>query len=379
MSAEQFALIGSAYYLTYAFMQIPVGLLLDRFSVKLLVTSACAFCTLGTLWFSFADGFLGAFIGRLLIGLGSSFGFVGLMIVTLNWFPRRQFAFLVGCGQFFGAIGPLCAGTPIAWMLIAVNGDWRLIFRWVGIVGGILAVLIGIFFKGKPVNTSKVVFVDHVEPLRKRIVALLQSGPIWWILLYSATVYMSLPLIGAFWGTSFLEAKGFAKPAAAGIVSMVWLGLAVGSPLIGKISDLIKRRKPLIMLCGILGLISSTLILYTSIKSGLVLGSLFFLVGLGGSGQNISFAIITEYSPKSLKATALALNNTALMGFAAVVPPIVTYIMKNFTAGGNLTEAAFIKGLTVIPLSFSLALLIAVFAIRETFCRQQNTIHKMQS
>jgi len=377
MSIEQFAIIGSAYYLTYSFMQIPVGILLDRFPVRLLVTIAAAMCAFGTLWFSFAQGFVPAFIGRLLIGLGSSFGFISLMIVTLNWFPRQYFAFLIGCGQFLGAMGPLFAGAPIALMMRAVHGDWRIIFLWVALFGIVLTILIGLFLKGKPKVTSTIVFVDRRESLGKRVRSLLTRSQIWWTLAYSATIYVALPVLGAFWGTSYLETRGLSKLSAAFVISMLWVGLAVGSPVFGKLSDLMKRRKPLIFLCAVIGVLSSLIVLFTPSNNKYYLSSLFFFIGIAGSGQNLSFALISEHAPKAFRATALALNNTAIAGFAAIIPLFVTSIIQQFTKDGQLTELAFEKGLIVIPICFAIASLISFVGIKETFCRQQNVIHQV--
>lgn len=378
LTAEQFALIGSGYYITYSIMQIPVGMLLDRFPIRYLLTVACTLCALGTFWFSLAHESTPAFVARLLIGAGSAFGFVGLMVMTLNWFPKKYFAFLLGWGQLLGAIGPLVAGGPVALILNTVDGNWRLIFSGVALFGVGLTVLISIFLKGKPVSDDTIVFVDRYAPLRKRLKGLVTRSQVWWIVVFSSTIYFTMPMLGAIWGTSFLISKGIEKSTAAFVLSMIWIGLAVGSPLLGRFSDQIKRRKPFIILCSIIGIISSSLLLYAPFASNIELGFLFFLIGFGGSGQNLSFAMITENAPKSLRATALGLNNTIIMGFAATVPLCVTAFMKLSTHGGPLNEQAFIKGLTIVPICFTIALFVAIFGLRETFCRQQNTVHRLE-
>lgn len=379
LSVEQFSLIGSAYYITYSFMQIPVGLLLDKFNAKILITLASAACTFGALWFTFAQSFAPAFISRLFIGLGSAFGFVALMIVTLNWFPRKYFAFLVGCGQSLGAIGPLIAGAPIALLLKAVNNNWRLIFLGVALFGVSLTLLIALFFKGKPSTRDKIIFVDEQESLGKRAKTLLSRPQVWMTMIYGSTAYVSLPLLGAFWGTSYLQAKGFSNTVAALMISMIWVGLATASPLFGNISDRMKRRKPMLVLSSILGIMSTSLIILAPIDHPYFLGVLFFFVGMGGAGQNLSFAIMTEQAPEELRATALGLNNTAIMGFAALLPLFVTSIIQSFAVDGILSEKAFEMGLIVLPVTFLLSLIIALFALKETFCRRQNTIHKIEA
>lgn len=378
LSIEQFAIIASAYYVTYSLMQIPVGILLDRFPARVLITIAVALCSFGALWFSFAHSFIPAFIARLLIGLGSSFGFISLMIVTLNWFPRKYFAFLTGCGQFLGAIGPLVAGGPIALMLKSVHGDWRLIFLWVALFGISLTLLIGIFLKSKPLSQDKILFVDKKDPLLKRILQLLNKKQVWWILAYAASIYVALPILGAFWGTTYLQAKGFSKTSSAFAVSMIWLGLAFGSPLFGRVSDAIHRRKPIVLLASVSGLIGSALIFLIPMESIYFLSFCFFLIGFAGAGQSLSFVLMTEHAPEHLRATALGINNTAIMGFAALMPPFITSIIRHFAVDGQLTAVSFEKGLVLIPAIFFTSLLVGLFGIKETFCRQQNEVHTIE-
>ena len=72
LNAETFAIIGSAYYVAYGVMQIPVGILADKFGVKILMVFATLVCVVSTFLFAHADGFSTAFISRLLMGFGSS-------------------------------------------------------------------------------------------------------------------------------------------------------------------------------------------------------------------------------------------------------------------------------------------------------------------
>src|SRR5690606_24445090 len=72
ISASEFAIFGSAYYITYSLMQIPVGILYDRYGVRLFLTLACMICTIGVFGFGSATNFTSGVISRLLIGFGSS-------------------------------------------------------------------------------------------------------------------------------------------------------------------------------------------------------------------------------------------------------------------------------------------------------------------
>ena len=80
LTVEKFALIGSAYYIAYGVMQIPVGILVDKFGVKRVMLFATLMCVFATFLFSHATDFAFAFVSRFLMGFGSSFAFVCLCL-----------------------------------------------------------------------------------------------------------------------------------------------------------------------------------------------------------------------------------------------------------------------------------------------------------
>lgn len=379
LTAEQFAMIGSAYYVTYAFMQIPVGFILDRISARLLVTFACALCGLSMLWLGLSHGFYAAYISRLLMGVGSSFGYLAVMFVTLNWFARKDFAFLTGLGQFFGALGPMIAGAPLAYLVQQYGGNWRIPFTYIAIFGIALAVLISIFLRNKPKTSQSIVFLEKHEPFAKKLLSLVSTTQIWLLILYASLVYVSVPLLGAFWGPAYLESTGIPRTKAALITSFIWLGLAAGSPLLGKLSDLMGKRKPIIVYASLLGIFATGAILYLPIQNSFLLSLFFFLVGFAGASQCLSYAVIVEHSPPAIKTTGLGITNSAVMLASAIIPLFATSLIQGVAGDTDkIPSAAFIAGLSIMPLLFICTFLISLLGIKETFCRVQNQIHHIK-
>lgn len=381
IGAEQFALIGSAYYLTYSMMQTPVGILVDRYGVRLLITLACFVCNIGVFLFAFANGFTLALIARLLIGFGSSFAFVSMLMLALNWFPREQFALITGLVQFLGAIGPFLGGAPLSFVLTKMGNDWRLLLIYIVIFGLILNLCLVLFVrtspKGKP---SEMIYVSKRESLWKKLLELIKNRQVWWTVSYAGFIYAALPILGAFWGTSYLRSQGFSRETSAFIISMIWIGLAAGSPLIGKLSDKLKRRKMPLIFASILGIFASSLILYFSISSKLYLCILFFCIGLASAGQSLSFAVISEHVPRKLHATAIGLNNSSITFFASFIPPIVSVLIQAASPDGAkvFSEQAFKFGFLVIPSIYFLSLIIVSVGIKETYCRQQHEVYHIE-
>ncbi len=369
ISPEQLAWIGSGYYIAYAIMQLPVGILVDRFGSRLLLTLACFICAVAAFWFGFVQGFLGAFASRFLMGLGSAFGFIGLLAIALNWFPKKHFAFMTGLSQFLGVIGPMCAGAPLVLLMQIYDNNWRLLLMGTGVIGLVIAVLLGIFLRNKPKRTRRsVIYVENPQPLKQKLRLLIKTPQAWATMLFASTNYASVPLLGAFWGTSYMQERGYTQSEAALIASMVWLGLAIGCPMAGRISDRIKRRKTCLCVLSAIGLFASIAVIYLPIDSKTLLCALFFLIGLAGAGQSVSFATISEQVSSKLKVTVLGFNNLGIITFAAVIPPIVSTFIHS---GGQKSIQSFQTGLSIIPILFLISFIIGNFIVRETFCRHQ--------
>lgn len=374
LNVETFALMSTGYFVAYGVMQIPVGVLVDKWGVKVNLVGAILICVLGVLLFSWSQGFFQAFGSRFLMGAGSSFAFVSLLVIAMTWFPARFFAFFAGVSQFIGTMGPMLAGGPLIAIMAHEHLDWRYAMFVTAMIGLGLAILVALFVKNKPKQGRQaLIMLSLDQPLRLRLKQLLTNKQAWWVALYSATIYISISLLGATWGTEYLQVRGLSQAVAASMISLAWLGYAIGCPVLGAFSDIAKRRKPLLIVCALLGAVATFCITYIGFEQHVwVYGVLFFSLGLAASGQNIGFAAIAEHVDENMRATAMGLNNGAITLFAATVPPLVSYfIMSSQGARAQLLPTDFYYGFMVMPLMFVLGAVLACFFIRETYCRPQ--------
>ena len=379
INAEQFSLIGIGYYIIYGIMQIPVGLIVKRFGARMVLTFACSICTLGTFWFSFTSSFFPAILSRMMMGFGASFAFVSMLVLLLNWFPQKHFGFLSGLSQMLGTVGGILAGGPMAFLLNAFDGDWQLILRGLGFVGIIITILIYTVVRNKPPRTSGALIpLTYSQSIKKDFLNLMKRKKVWCVVFYAGLVYCSAPLLGAFWGTTFLVSKGYSKEIAATIISLVWVGMAFGSPFWGWLSGRIKKRKMVLVTAAAVGLLSSS-VLFFPIKWEWLLCVMIFGLGLGAAGQALSFASATEIVPRSIHAACIGMNNCMIIAFVSFVPPFSSSIIQSGSVIVNgvttYPEASFFKGLMIVPIAFFLALIVSLFKIKETFCRQQHEVH----
>ncbi|WP_264774251.1 MFS transporter [Coxiella burnetii] len=371
LTPESFALIGSAYYIAYAIMQIPVGVLADKFGVKLIMIFAVLVCAVATWLFAQSTGFGFAFFSRFLMGFGSSFAFICLLVIAVTWFPRRYFGFFAGTSQFIGTMGPLLAGGPLVFFLSKTHGNWRLVLSLIASFGVLLALLILFIVRNKPRGGEQaLIYLKRPQGLSQSLKLLFKNSQMWYIAFYSACVYASIVVLGAIWGTDYLEARGLTQRLAADMVSLAWFGFAVACPLLGAFSDIARRRKPTLIFCSLLGLLSTAIITYVPIHEHWIYGFLFFLIGMAASGQNIGFAIISEHSSLTTRAFGLGLNNAMIILLGAIIPPLISLFI-DVSHGAHLTASDFIIGFSFLPALSVISFFIAAFLIKETYGKPQ--------
>lgn len=381
LSLDEFSMIGSAYYLVYGLMQLPVGVLADKFGVKAIMVFATLMCAIATYVFAHSSGFESAFFGRLLMGFGSSFAFVCLLVVASTWFPRRLFGFFAGASQFIGTMGPILAGGPLISFLLTAHVSWRVALSGIGSFGIVLAVLTFLFVKNKPRGGEQTLLflVPRREKFSLRLKRLFKTKQAWVIAMISSLTYSPIAIMAAVWGTDYLQSRGLSEDRAAYMISLAWIAYAIGCPLFGAISDVTKRRKPILILCAALGLISTLLILYGHMEHKWFYAPLFFLLGLAATAQNIGFATITEQASQATRATALGMNNMFILIPSAIIPVVIGAVITHLnsdhqTSATHISVHSFEIGLGIIPLLYGTGLLMCIFALKETYCRGQKDV-----
>lgn len=371
--------LAAFYFYAYAGMQIPVGVLIDRYGPRRLLTLATAVCALGCLLFGTAQTLGNAAIGRLFIGFGSAFAVVSCMKLAATWFPLQRFALLTGLMLTVGLSGSIMGETPLA--LLVANVGWRGTMLLLALGGAFLFVLIWSYVRDKP-DTLLTPILDtptHPPQLLAGLSKVLKSRQSWLLAIYGGLMFAPTSIFGALWGVPFLmQAHSFTRPEAAGIISMLFLGWVVGSPVLGWYSDHIQRRLPPMIVGSVGGLATMLCILYMANIPTLALSALLFLFGFFSSGFLPSFSIMREISPIESTATALGFMNMLNMVGGALGQPFVGLLLDTFW-NGEIADGIHVYSvhsyhiaLASLPIMMALSLLLLPF-IRETRCRSSHS------
>ena len=140
LDANQMGLISSAYLLTFALCQLPLGLLLDRYESRKVSAALLLIAAMGALVFASADSALGLLIGRGLIGIGVSACLMAAFTAYANLLPSEKLPLVNGLQLMAGGLGVVSASTPVQWFL--TWGDWRLLFQILGVASVVASELV---------------------------------------------------------------------------------------------------------------------------------------------------------------------------------------------------------------------------------------------
>ncbi|OGT64155.1 MAG: hypothetical protein A3J38_10740 [Gammaproteobacteria bacterium RIFCSPHIGHO2_12_FULL_45_9] len=346
------------YYYTYTVMQIPAGLLFDRFHVRDVIVIPLLICALGTIVFSFAHGIVLGSLGRLLMGAGSAFAFIAALIVASDLFKPQYFALLAGLTQMLAAFGAMMGATPLLPLLHRFG--WRSTMALLAAVAIVLAILVWACIRYERCNTV-IHSASPIPSILKSIRAIVRTPQAWIVALYACCLWAPMAGFASLWGVPFLQTVyQLSHTEAASLISLMWLGLALGSPLLGWISDLSRHRRIPLALCGFVGMVAFSWVALNTVLPMWLLGACLFVAGAACSGQALSFAVVRDNSSPSTLAAAIGFNNMAVVVAGAIFQPLIGGLI------GDGSSAHFQSGACVIIASLILGGLIPLFGIRNT-------------
>ncbi len=383
INASVLGIMASCYFYSYTAMQIPSGLLYDKFGPRILICLATFVCSLGALCFGLSTTVSFLALGRFLLGIGSAFAFVGVLAVAAKWFPPSVFALFVGITQLLASVGAMSGALPLAYAVDTFG--WRDTTIFLGYTGIILAIICGLIIRNSSEPTTSKGPEHKSLSLSQSFKEVVSLGQTWALGLYSFTNWAPALIFPALWGVPYLMRKfGLTNTKAALATSLFWIGVAAISPFLGWISDWIQRRKILLTLCTLAGLLASCILFYVPNISYLTVCILLFIIGAASSGNILCFAVAKDINRPSVTSTAMGFNNMAVVCGGAVFQPICGWILATMWDGTMLNGApvytvkAFDWALSTVPFCYLLGLVASLFLIKETYCKPKYDTYQDQ-
>ena len=326
LTATGFGLLSSVYYYAYVPMQLPVGILMDRFGPRRLLTFACLICVVGTFMFCQTKTYQVAFIGRFLVGAGSAFAFVGVLKLATIWLPENRLALVAGITSALGTVGAMLGDNLIS--VVVQHVGWQATDTYTAIFGLVLTILLwfGIHDHRRDMKSGGTINTFTRNLLDLKII--LRNPQIWLNGFYGCLVYLPTTVFAELWGIPYLSHAHAMTESQAGFTnSLLFCGFMIGAPIMGYTSDRIKRRKQPMIVGAMGAVVMMMLLLYCPHLSHVTIYCLVFTLGLFYSSQTIVFAVGRELSPNEAAGTAIAVTNMMVMLGAMLLQPLIGHLL----------------------------------------------------
>lgn len=368
--------LSALYLYAYASLQLPVGALHDRYGPRLVLSAAALLSAVGAVLFATAGDLGQAYLGRLLIGIGSAASFVGGLTLVQHWFPTHRYAFVSGLTMMVGMAGGVFGQGPLAWVVQAAG--WRPAVLGMAAVGLLLALVTWTVVRDRPPGAAGRGVAARRLGVAAAIAATVRQPQNWVATLFGGAIAGPLLAFGALWGVPYMMLRyGVERPTAAFTASLLLIGLGIGSPLAGYLSDRTGRRRPPMLVGAAASGVIWSLLIYAPALPLPVFQALVLLAGIFAGSGVIAFSVVRELMPQGMAATATGLVNTANVGIGAILQPLVGLLLDLGWRGEMLAGArvypltTFTAAFAVLPAACALAFLAALLT-RETHFRTRN-------
>lgn len=368
--------LSALYFYSYAGMQLPIGIILDRFGARITLSISLLLCAIGGLMFATAESIQVAYAGRLLVGAGSGVGFLGSLVLIGQWFPQSRFALLSGMTMTIAMLTAAGSQAPLSLLVDSIG--WRDTIFYGSIAGLALMLVVWLVVRNTP-DPAKLKRQDHVSwgDFGRAVLKSFKIPQVWVTALIASTMSGFLLGFGALWGIPYMMTRyGIERPEAGLYVSATFLGWAFGAPISGWLTDRFQRRKSPIVWAAFLNLLVMSILFLGPELPIYVSGMLIFSAGAIGAMMVNCYAYIREMTETKVHGAVMGLINGFTVSAGAVLQPLIGYILdRNWTGemdGGArvYSMAAFDTSMLAILVAGSITFL-ATFAMRETYCRPQ--------
>jgi sugar phosphate permease len=375
VSAQDLGHLSAMYFYANVCCIFIVGVLLDRFSTRKLLTIAMVVSVISTYLFALSHSFILLGVCRFVTGMASSFCVMSCVRLASRWFPLRRVALVVGMVITMAMLGGMFGQTPMSIMTHYMG--WRHAVLFNATFGAVLAIILGSLVRDYPKSAARL-YAEEKQELDKlgfwpSIMMAMKNKQNWLAGIYTNLLSLPVIVLGAMWGVMYLtQARHLPSSTASYITSMIFLGTIFGSPILGWWSDHIGLRKMPMIVGALLSLVIVLFIMYCTNLSVGMLMILFFLLAFITSIQVVAYPLVIESNPFTITSAAEGVTCTLIMLNGAIFQPLYGYLMDSHwdgTMNSGLriySSHAYLAAMWILPIAFIVATVLA-FCIKETY------------
>ncbi len=338
------ALLASSYLYAYTLMQIPSGIITDRFGPRKAASVFIALIAFGSV-LSAASAYAGNFslmvLGKFVIGLGAAVVFIPMVKVLAVWFRRDQFATMNGVVLLIGNAGAIAAATPMVFMVDLFGiGDT---YSMLALITAVVACLCWLFVRDRPserglpeMDAEAEMKIGTMESLR----TIFGGGRKFWPLAASMFFFFGTVMM---WqasqaGSFYISVYGYDLHGSSLMVALVGVGAMVGCPVGGILSDRVfaSRKTVCLMGTGMYAAVWAAMWLTAGEEafSGMMFqGILNFLLGFFSSFLVATVAQVKEAFPAAMSGLSVASLHTFTFIGGALAVATCGFVVADRTVG----------------------------------------------
>lgn len=363
------SVITSAYYLSYVAMQTPAGMLVDRFGARKLLSLGAIIAALGCLLFATTHWVLIAILGRFLMGLGMSCGFVSGLFICRNWFSKKMYMFLLGLFESVGMFGIMFGNAYVANIISQVG--WRTFVFSTFVIGVGFAILNPLLIRNTPDPNGLQRPLSKIKPslyFIRDVKLLIKNKRAWINGIFSGILVTPQTTFIALWGVPFLvTAHHFTLREAAFSTVLIFLGVAVAAPFYGILFNFLKKPYYVLSLSAVIVGVLFSLVIFDLHMSYYLVSLCFLLIGINSNVYLWNYTMISDIAPKPATSTKIGFTNTLAIGVGPILQVIIAAILSLFgdahTVHGEVLYSTgdYQIGLSVMPILFFAAAVMAFY------------------
>ena len=396
-SAAQLGFLTSIFFYTSAIMQIPSGIIADKFDPKKGLMIAMALIILGTIVSARASTLAFLYLGRLILSIGAAMIYINLFKITTDWWRTSEMGTISSYTSLAGNAGPLVATVPLAILISSVG--WRGSYYVMAAVVGIALLLCHILTQSKPSNAglpswAEIEAQEKGKELKRKadnmqikawesIKKVAANKQTMFPAIACAGMYGSFMAFAGMWAVPyFIQIYGLNQTEAAGILLVGQIAYMIAGPLNGILSDKYKLRQRLFSAYTFVGFIGWLLFAFWGAGKPPMWGIyvIIVLIYFGCSPLFMAFAYAREVNSPTLAGISAGVVNVGTYVGAGLMQPFVGMVLENYWDGTVLNGVriysveAFQTGFICCAIAMGIAWLSTLFMV-ETRCK--NIYHSL--
>ncbi|MDZ7787804.1 MAG: MFS transporter [Halofilum sp. (in: g-proteobacteria)] len=316
IGADALGFLTSMYLAAFAVLQLPLGMLLDRFGPRRVEAALLTIAAAGSIVFAFSDGLLGLSIGRALIGAGVSCCMMASFKAFAMWFAPHRLPSIYACLLAFGALGAISATVPVEWFLGLLG--WRPLFIGLGLFALLVSLAVFTIVPDHHEPPGHTTFTDQLRGLRFvfRDRFFLAIAP-----LAAVSSGTSLAINGLWAGPWLRDVAGLARGAVATHLLIISASMGVGFLALGLLTERLNRLglRPVTIAAGGMTAFMIMVAILAIGMTGPMLWVLLIGVGFLATSGSLSYSLVSRHFGRHLAGRANTAQNVLVFVAAFII------------------------------------------------------------